>query len=109
MEISYYDNCDTDYVKKVKTCHSLNELKSIVREYRELAEDAYQAVEKMDDLLFEQFCKGRNRSKPTMRWMEMYGAVLLPRRILEIGLIACQFGVPFGCAYHRVKDVEAKK
>jgi hypothetical protein len=108
MNISYYDNCDTDYVKAVRNCKTLDELKLVVTTYRELAEDAYQTVEKMDDTLFEQFCKGRKKTRPSMKWMEMYGAVLLPRKILEIGLIACQFGVPFGCAYHRVKDVEAK-
>lgn len=106
MKITYYSECDVEYVKAVKSCKSLGELRKIVEEYRELAEDAYQAVQKMDDLLFEQFCKGRNRSKPSLKWMEMYGPVLLPKKILEIGLIAAQFGVPFGTAYIRVKDIE---
>lgn len=106
MNISYYSNCDTEYVDKVKHCKSLPELQAIVTEYRELAEDAYQAVQMMDDTLFEQFCKGRNKSKPSMKWMEMYGAILLPKVILEVGLLACQFNVPFGVAYHRMKDWE---
>ena len=106
MNISYYDNCDTDYVQAVKKCKTLDELKQIVREYRELAEDAYLIVEKMDDTLFEQFCKGRNKTKPSLKWMEMYSAVLLPERILKIGLISVHFNVPFGTAYHRVKDME---
>jgi hypothetical protein len=108
MNISHYDQCDVDYVKAVKSCKTLAELKQIVTEYRELAEDAYQVVSKMDDLLFEQFCKGRNKSKPSMKWMETYGPVLLPRMILELGLIACQFGVPFGVAYHRVRETGVK-
>jgi hypothetical protein len=106
MNISYYDNCDTDYVKAVKACKTLDELKQIVTDYREIAEDAYTEVEKMDDTLFEQFCKGRNKPNPSMKWMERFGAVLLPKMILELGLIACQFGVPFGVAYHRVKDMQ---
>ena len=105
MKITYYSECDTEYVKAVKNCQSLNELKSIVAEYREICEDAYQAVEKMDDTLFEQFCKGRNKRKPSLTWMEMYGAILLPKTILEVGLVACQFHIPFGTAYHRMKDM----
>jgi hypothetical protein len=74
-------------------------------EYREICEDAYQIVQKMDDLLFEQFCKGRNKSKPSIAWMEMYGAILLPRIVLEVGLVSCQFNVPFGTAYIRMKEL----
>jgi len=105
MNITHYSNCDIDYVKAVKKCKTLDELKGIVEEYRELAEDAYQTVQKMDDPLFEQFCKGRNKTKPSLNWMEIYGPVLLPKRILELGLIAAQFHVPFGVAYHRAKDL----
>ena len=105
MKITYYSECDIEYVKAVKNCHSLNELKGIVQEYREIAEDAYQIVQKLDDLLFEQFCKGRNKSKPSLKWMEMYGASLLPKTILEAGLVSCQFHVPFGTAYIRMKEL----
>jgi hypothetical protein len=108
MNITYYSNCDTDYVKAVKSCKSLAELKQIVTEYREMAEDAYTEVAKMDDPLFEQFCKGRNRLKPSMKWMKVYGPVLLPRVILEIGLIAITYHVPFGAAYIRVKELQEK-
>ena len=105
MNINHYSECDTEYVKAVRTCKTLDELKSIVTEYREIAEDAYQCVQKMDDLLFEQFCKGRGKYKPSLKWMEMYGPVLLPRVIVEVGIVAAQFHVPFGVAYHRVKDI----
>lgn len=107
MDISYYSECDVDYVKSVKKCKTLEELKRIVTQYREIAEDAYQSVQKMDDLLFEQFCKGRNKTKPSLKWMEIYGPVLLPKTILEVGLVAAQFRVPFGTAYHRMKDLGA--
>jgi len=109
MNINHYSECDVEYVKAVKKCKTLDELKSIVKEYRIIAEDAYQSVQQMDDLLFEQFCKGRNRSKPSLKWMELYGAILLPRLILEVGLVAVQFHVPFGAAYLRLKDLELLK
>ena len=105
MKITNCSECDTDYVTAVKKCKTLDELKQITTEYRELAEDAYQAVQKMDDLLFEQFCKGRNKSKPSQKWMEMYGPVLLPRVLMLIGLQACEFHVPFGAMYLRMKDL----
>ncbi len=105
MKITYYSECDVDYVKAVKSCQSLDELRSIVTEYREIVEDAYQAVQKMDDTLFLQFCKGRNKSKPSQKWMEMYGAVLLPAIILEVGLKASQFHVPFGVVYLRLQEL----
>lgn len=105
MKITYYSECDVDYIKAVKTCKTLEELQALTEQYREIAEDAYQAARKMDSLLFEQFCKGRNRSKPSMKWMEMYGPILLPRTILEVGLVAAQFHVPFGTAYIRMKDL----
>ena len=93
----------------MKICKTLDELKSIVAEYREIAEDAYQAVQKMDDTLFFQFCKGKNKSKPSMKWMEMYGAVLLPAKILEVGMMATQFHVPFGAMYLRLNDIKQVK
>ena len=105
MIITHYSECDTDYVKAVRSCKSLDELKAIVTEYREIAEDAYQCVQKMYDLLFEQFCKGRKKFKPSMKWMGMYGPVLLPKIIMEVGIVAAQFHVPFGVAYHRMKDL----
>jgi hypothetical protein len=40
-----------------------------------------------------------------MKWMEMYGSILLPKIILEVGLISVMFHVPFGAAYHRMKDL----
>lgn len=105
MKISNYSECDVEYVTAVKKCKTLDELKSIVTEYRDIAEDAYQSVQELDDTLFEQFCKGRNKSKPSMKWMKMYGAILLPRTVLEVGLVAIQFHVPFGAAYLRMKDL----
>lgn len=105
MKITHYSECDTDYVRSVRECKTLDELKQITAEYRELAEDAYQAVQKMDDLLFEQFCKGRGKFKPSQKWMEMYGPVLLPRVMMLVGLEACRFGVPFGAMYLRMKDL----
>lgn len=108
-EISYYSECDQEYVRAVKRCKSLAELQEIVTEYRELAEDSYKVVEKMDEKSFEEFCKGRNKRQPHFKWMNEYGAVLLPEKILKIGLLAGQFNVPFGTAYHRVKQMEAKK
>jgi hypothetical protein len=105
LKIGYYSECNVEYVSAVKKCRTLEELQKIVSDYREIAEDAYQSVQKMDDLLFEQFCKGRNKTKPSMRWMEMYGPVLLPRIIIEVGLVAAQFCVPFGTAYIRMKEL----
>jgi hypothetical protein len=105
MEISYTSECDVDYVSAVKTCKTLPDLKKIVRQYREIAGDALAAVNKMDTAGFIEFRKGRNRSKPSAEWMENYGMILLPATILKAGLVAEQFKVPFGCAYHRLKDL----
>ena len=105
MNITNYSECDTDYIKAVKKCKTLDELRQITTEYRELAEDAYQIVQKMDDLLFEQFCKGRNKSRPSQKWMEMYGPVLFPRVLVLVGLKACEFHVPFGAMYLRMKEL----
>ena len=49
MKITNYSECDTDYVKAVKKCKTLDELRQITTEYRELAEDAYQIAQKMDE------------------------------------------------------------
>lgn len=105
MEITYLSDCDIDYVKAVKKCKTLDELRTVVEDYREIAEDAYQAVQTMDEILFVQFCKGRNKQKPSMEWMKMYGMILLPKTLLEVGLVASAFNVPFGLAYHRMKDL----
>jgi mevalonate kinase len=109
LKITYYSESDTDYVKAVKKCKTLTELKQIVTEYRELVEDAYKVVKKMDDASFEQFRKGRNKKDPTLEWMEKYGAVLLPKLILLCGMMAVQFHVPFGTAYIRYNEVKKRK
>lgn len=109
MKITHYSECDIAYVAAVKKCKTLGELQEIVTEYREIAEDAYQVVQKMDDTLFFQFCKGRNKSKPSLKWMKMYGAVLLPAMIIEVGMMASQYHVPFGAMYLRLKELRQKE
>lgn len=101
--ISYYANWDVEYVAAVKKCKTLGELSEIVTKYKLVAEDAYSIVQSMTYGDFQQFCKQRNRSKPSLKWMKEYGAVLLPKDILEIGLVASMFHVPFGTAYNRMR------
>lgn len=101
--IDNYAEWDVEYVKAVKKCKTLFELNMIVTKYKLVAEDAYSIVQSMTYGEFEQFCKQRNRSRPSMKWMKEYGPVLLPKDILEIGLVATTFNVPFGVAYNRMR------
>jgi hypothetical protein len=84
MEISYYADYDSDYVTAVKTCNTQGELKEIIEKYREFAEDAYTIVKDMGNEEFEAFRKGRRKKDPGLKWMETYGAVLLPEKLFKI-------------------------
>lgn len=40
-------------------------------------------------------------------WAERYGAILLPARLLEAGIVAERFKVPLGLAINRLEEAEA--
>lgn len=104
LKITYLSENGKDYVDLIKKCKSLDELKKIVTEYKELAEDAYQKTMQLSNEEFSEFISGRDKRKPSEKWIEEYGMILLPRTILEAGLIAVECHVPFGCAYIRMKE-----
>jgi hypothetical protein len=110
LEIGYQSQTDEEYVKAIRKCNSLNSLRRVVTKYRELAEDAYTVCKTMTEPEFIEFREGLKKETEGIyigdEWTIKYGAVVLPAEILKAGLIACEFNVPFGCAYIRMKECE---
>lgn len=105
MEITPYSETDKEYIREVRACKSLSELREITERYKAVAKDAYAITTKMTEPEFVEFCKLRSKFNPSLKWMEKYGAILLPKILTEVGLVATTYHVPFGVAYLRMKEL----
>lgn len=105
MRITHYSETDKEYIREVRSCKTLSELRAITERYKTVAEDAHATAMTMTEQDFAEFCKSRSEFKPSLIWMNKYGEVLLPKVIIEVGLIACKFHMPFGAAYLRMKEL----
>jgi len=108
MKINYYSTADVDYVNEVKKCRTLKQLFDVILNYRVLAEDAYNKVDLMNEGDFKRFLIGMKKETagdcPGDKWVKEFGMIILPEKILKISLIASQYHVPFGAAYHRIEQ-----
>lgn len=107
MKITYVSNNAADYVKGLKAAQSLEALRDFVKQQRFIANDAYKAVS-ADDFEWQEFCRGRaleNKSEYAGdEWAKRFGAVLMPEILIRVGIVAHTYGVPWGCAYIRMRD-----
>lgn len=107
MKITYLSENATDYVAGLKAAQTEDALKSFLKEQRFLANDAYKATTS-DDFDWEEFQRGRkieNSGKfAGEEWAAKYGMVLMPEILIRVGIIAHNYGVPWGCAYIRLRE-----
>jgi hypothetical protein len=106
-KISYVSDNAADYVAGLKTAQTLEDLKSFVTAQRFLAPDAFEAVHS-PDFNWDEFKRGRKLENKGDyagdEWAKKYGAVMMPEIIIRVGIVAHQFGAPWGCAYIRMKE-----
>ena len=107
-KLGYMDEITKPYMSGLYKCKSHGQLKSHLMDWKEFVQDALEVVDSKD-FDWEDFDKGLISEKMGKysgdAWARQYGAILLPKIILEIGLIAEQFKVPDGVAFIRLKDV----
>ena len=106
-EISYVD-CDVEkrYQKDIDKCDTLEKLKSIMKEWKPLALDAFELVNKMDNKKFNKFRKSLALERKG-KYAEDEDAIiiLLPNPMFKVSTVSMRFNVPFGCALHRLMDL----
>ena len=106
--ITYMSDQADDYVKAISKAVTLNELRMVLEDYKNLFPDAY-AQAPTSAAEFKAWRAGlrkeRKREFAGIEFMERFGALLLPEVLIEAGMVANQFKVPWGCAYIRLRDV----
>lgn len=102
--ITYVSDNAKDYVDGLKRAQTENDLRAFLRSQTFLAADAVKVV---NDPSFDwnEFAKGREVENSGQyagdEYAAKYGAVMMPEIIIRVGVIAHQYGAPWGCGYIR--------
>jgi hypothetical protein len=112
MEISYLTNDPSKaYSKAIRAAENKEALLEVVTQYKEAADDAVQAVEKMTDADFVQFKKDvpkmNQEDLPIENLEELvnkWGDIVMPRKMTTATLISLHFHVPWGAAFKRLEE-----
>lgn len=106
--IGYIDEPDMDYSKGLDAARLPKDLTTLVKRFRPLFPDAYGQGANLTDEEFLQWRSGflqeRKGRFSGEKFMNRFGAVLMPANLIHIGMIAQKFGVPFGLAFCRMRD-----
>jgi len=110
--ISNISEQDKDYSDALRKMRNFTELLGLVHDYRAIAEDALKAVEAgraEPDVFWHEFNEGHAKE---MRgeyagdeWSEKFGMIAMPEIMFRVSMIAVEYGVPWGLAFTRLKDV----
>jgi hypothetical protein len=108
--IGYLADCDTEYAKGLKAVErDRAALTAFVAEWRYLASDAEQALPGPKDWqAWLDGLKGARKDAKlnpiTEAWVRRFGAILMPRVLMEVTMIAQHFVAPWGCAFIRCRE-----
>jgi hypothetical protein len=109
MIVSHVDEIPTDYAKALDAAKTLDDLRTAVKLYGEVAIDAVEAVERMMEDDFEDWRHALAGERKGIFMgedrMEKFGDILMPGTMMKISIFASQFHVPWGLAYNRLKQV----
>ena len=108
--INYMDMPDQTYCEGLDKARLPSDLTDLVERFAALFPDAYEQGKHLSDEDFLQFKAGlRHERKGEFAgedFMKKFGAILMPANMIHIGMVANQFGVPFGLAFCRMKENE---
>lgn len=100
---------EEDYRKAIENAKTPKELQEAIAGFGDLAEDALAEAKKISRKDFITFKKGLMREREGVfagkAWNKKFGAILLPKVMLEVSMLATKYKVPFGTAYNRLKLV----
>lgn len=106
--INYTDESDVAYSKGLARCRVPEDLTELVERFAPLFPDAYEQGKYLSNEDFMQFRAGFKKERKGIfageDFMKRFGAVLLPANLIHIGMVANQYGVPFGLAFCRMKE-----
>lgn len=107
--ITHTSDQAADYTKALSGCRNADEVRVVTGAYAEIAPDAKAIADAMDDAAFRRFKRGLNKERKGQfageKFAEAFGALILPEIMLKVGIVAAQFGAPWGCAYIRLKEM----
>lgn len=112
IRISYTTEISKPYVDALKKCKSLDDLRNFIKEWKEIACDAFEQIESssFDWKEYQKGCKLEKRGKfAGHEWAGKYGAILLPAIIMFVGIKAIQFHAPEGTVFIRAQELKAIK
>lgn len=106
--ITYLSEQPLDYVRELDACDTLPDLVGMLERWQAVAKDALAVARTMTDADFSEWRAGlaseRRGEFAGEAFAIKFGAVLLPRTLIEVASAAVKFGVPWGCAYIRLKE-----
>lgn len=106
--ITYMSDQPGDYVKALSRARSVDALRAVTAAYAEIAPDADEIAKRMTAKDFKRFRAGmkleREGAFAGEEFAVEFGAVLMPEIMFKVGMVASQFGAPWGCAYIRMKE-----
>ena len=106
--ITYYSEQPADYAKGLTEADTLDKLRAFARDWRELAPDAFRIVASMTEVDFKSWRVGLVAEREGMfagAWFaKQYGALMIPTVLFKVSQVASRFGVPWGCAYIRLRE-----
>lgn len=107
-QITYLSECGKEYSEGLQACDSLSKLVAYVVKWKPLVHDAYEVVRFMNTIDWDEFLSGWKKERKGKfageEWSAKYGAIILPEMLLRVSMTAAQFMVPWGLAFHRLKD-----
>lgn len=107
MNISFTSEIAEKYSRELSKVSSLDHLDRLLRDYKPLVSDAIEAAPKSEDE-FQVFLTGLKKERKGKfageAFAEKYSAVIMPEILFRVSITALQYGVPWGCAFIRMKE-----
>lgn len=102
------DEFGDSYGAALDKANTLTRLIETTRQWREVADDAYQKALTMDEQDFKEWrhalASERHGKFMGMAMMDKYHALLMPEVLFKVTMMANQFHVPSGLMYNRLKE-----
>ena len=108
-DIDYRSDIVAPYCKAIHACETVADLIEVLKDWEELCPDALvRARELPDDETWRWVLTHKKQKRYAAKVTALAGAILLPELLLHVGMVAMQFHVPDGCAFHRMMESEKR-
>lgn len=106
--ITYTSNQPADWANAITHATTLDDLRRVVEEWKELVADAHARVATMTEQDFDEWRHGLLKERRGQfageAFAARYGDVLMPTVLLAVSFYANQLHVPWGLMYLRLKE-----